>query len=93
MAFCINCGQELVEGSRFCANCGKAVGENNINSQRKSVYEGEIHKCPTCGEVLSAFAVTCPSCDFEFRGKKASDSVREFTNRLVDIESDSQKVS
>ncbi len=93
MAFCINCGQEIVKGARFCANCGKAVGENDINGQRKSVYEGEIHKCPNCGEVLSAFAVTCPSCGFEFRGKKASDSVREFANRLIDIESDSQKVS
>ncbi|MBU5231032.1 zinc-ribbon domain-containing protein [Intestinimonas butyriciproducens] len=25
MAFCINCGQELAEGTKFCANCGTPV--------------------------------------------------------------------
>lgn len=26
MAFCINCGQKLAEGSKFCNNCGTKVG-------------------------------------------------------------------
>ena len=55
MAFCINCGQELTEGAKFCANCGKVVNGENPTPQRKTVYEGQIHKCPNCGEVLGAF--------------------------------------
>ena len=55
MAFCINCGQELAEGAKFCANCGKAVTGENTTSQRKTVYEGNLHKCPNCGEVLNSF--------------------------------------
>ena len=27
MAFCINCGTQIPEGSRFCPNCGTTVGE------------------------------------------------------------------
>lgn len=86
MAFCINCGEELAEGAKFCANCGKAVGESNINSQRKSVYEGEIHKCPNCGEVLKSLELNCPSCGYEIRGIKALSSVREFALKLENIE-------
>ena len=55
MAFCINCGQELAEGAKFCANCGKAVNGENPTTQRKTVYEGQIHKCPNCGEVINSF--------------------------------------
>ena len=86
MAFCINCGQELAEGAKFCANCGKAVNDNST-SQRKTVYEGEIHKCPNCGEVLSSFVTVCPSCGHELRGAKASNSVRELAMKLQQIES------
>ena len=53
MAFCINCGQELTEDAKFCANCGQAVGNNSSTSQRKTVYDGELHKCPNCGELFS----------------------------------------
>lgn len=46
MAFCINCGQELAEGAKFCASCGNAVdaSQNGAKEQRKTVYDGELHK-------------------------------------------------
>ena len=49
MAFCINCGQELAEGAKFCASCGNAVdaSQNGAKEQRKTVYDGELHKCTT----------------------------------------------
>ncbi len=49
MAFCINCGQELAEGAKFCASCGNAVDapQNGAKEQRKTVYDGELHKCTT----------------------------------------------
>lgn len=87
MAFCINCGQELAEGAKFCAGCGKAVKGNSSTTQRKTVYDGEIHKCPNCGEVLSSFVTVCPSCGHELRGTTASNSVRELAMKLQQIES------
>lgn len=86
MAYCSNCGNQLVEGSKFCNNCGTAVDSENSN-QRKTVYDGEIHKCPNCGEVLSSFVTVCPACGYELRGAKASNSVRELAIKLQQIES------
>ena len=174
MAFCINCGQQLVDGAKFCANCGTAVKAtdnaancvdenadveigisvllNNNNDQeftekdiylehnhktlavnipngisvgqrirlrgmgkttrsgkvgnlfiridhidykksaeqqttRKVIYDGEIHKCPNCGEVLKAFEINCPSCGHELRNIKVSSAVKEFALKLEAIES------
>lgn len=85
MAFCTDCGQELSDGAKFCANCGKAVN-NNSTTQRKTVYDGELHKCPNCGEVLESFVVNCPTCGHEFRGATATGSVQEFAAKLDEIE-------
>ena len=51
MAFCMNCGKELPEGAKFCAECGTPAGmvEEKKTSQRESVYEGTVFKCPNCG--------------------------------------------
>lgn len=95
MAFCTNCGQEIPIGTKFCANCGTAVdtAPGGKNDQRKTVYDGEVHKCPNCGEVLDSFAVKCPSCGYEFRGAKASSSVKEFATSLAHAESTEQKIT
>lgn len=101
MQFCPYCGTKLDEGARFCKNCGKAVSDtaeqapkaqqpespDGNPSERKTVYEGYIHKCPNCGEVLDSFAVNCPACGYEFRGVKGAISVREFAKKLEEIES------
>ena len=90
MAFCINCGQELVEGAKFCANCGKAVGasQNGAEGQRKTVYDGELHKCPNCGERLDSFVTTCPVCGYELRGAKVTSVVNELAQKLERTESE-----
>lgn len=81
MAFCTNCGQELAEEAKFCASCGKAV-DSNSTYQRKTVYDGVIHKCPNCGEVLSSFLANCPACGFEFNSKKVNSSLKEFIEEI-----------
>ena len=81
MAFCTNCGQELAEGAKFCASCGKAL-DSNSTYQRKTVYDGVIHKCPNCGEVLSSFLANCPACGFEFNSKKVNSSLKEFIEEI-----------
>lgn len=87
MAFCMNCGQRLPEGAKFCCNCGIATGEvSSSTEQRKTVYNGELHKCPNCGELVNAFVTVCPTCHYEFRGAKASSIVKEFADKLGRIE-------
>lgn len=94
--FCSYCGSRLDIGARFCKKCGEAV-ENNAtlgsmevdekpNNQRKAVYDGELHKCPNCGEVLPAFVAMCPACGHEIRGTKSATAVKELAFRLQNIE-------
>lgn len=87
MAYCINCGQQLPEGAKFCSSCGTATGEvKTETAQRKTVYDGELHKCPNCGELINAFVTICPTCNYEIRGAKASSIVKEFADKLEQIE-------
>lgn len=94
MAFCINCGKVLVEGAKFCSNCGRAVSEsqNEAEEQRKTVYDGEVHKCPNCGEQLNSFVTTCPACGYELRGTKVTSVVNELAQKLEMTESAEQKM-
>lgn len=86
MAFCINCGQGLVEGANFCANCGKAVNRENFTTQRKTVYEGQIHKCPNCGETINSFVSNCPTCGYEMRDSHGVSSIRQLAMKLEQLE-------
>lgn len=100
--FCSYCGTKLDKGAKFCKGCGKqvgqfsSVGDKRVNyhekksdesiTKRQTVYEGYIHKCPNCGEVLDSFVTNCPSCGNEIRDTKAVSTVREFTQKLERIE-------
>lgn len=87
MAYCMNCGKELAKEANFCSNCGTEVAKKEeLKEQRKNIYEGQIHKCPNCGEVLNSFTSNCPTCGFELRGTKAVSSVKEFASKLEAIE-------
>ena len=91
MAFCINCGQELADGAKFCANCGQSVN-NNSTTQRKMVYDGEIHKCPNCGEILNSFVTNCPSCGYELRSVKTNSPVNELAKKVEKASSLDDKI-
>lgn len=94
MAFCMNCGQQLPDGAKFCANCGTATGTvKSEGIQRKTVYDGEIHKCPNCGEILNSFVSTCPSCGYEIRNTRVSTSIREFAENVIKAETEAQKIT
>ncbi len=90
MAFCENCGQSLEDGIKFCPTCGTATTASGI--ERKTVYDGELHKCPHCGEVLKTFDVVCPTCGFELRGTKGSSAVRELAEKLEQASTDRQRI-
>lgn len=71
MAFCTNCGRQLDEDAKFCANCGTAVKieKSEVSGLRKMIYEGELHKCLNCGEIIGSFVSHCPTCGYEVRGQ------------------------
>lgn len=88
MAVCTECGKTISDDAKFCDNCGAiAIGKDSKSpNQRKTVYEGELHKCPSCGAVLDSFAVNCPACGYELRSVQPAGSVRELSIRLEQIE-------
>lgn len=107
LLFCPFCGAKLSKEACFCSNCGKNVEQVQVSSNRKqhheekigdepirerqTVYEGEVHKCPNCGEVLKSFFVNCPTCGYEFRGSRNSFTVKEFATKLEEIEKTRQQ--
>lgn len=93
MPFCSNCGQQINDGPKFCPSCGTAVSNEKTNNQRKTVFEGNIHKCPNCGEVLNSFTSNCPSCGHEIRGASNSAAVQEFAVKLASAESRQEKIA
>lgn len=93
MSFCTNCGSKLVDGAKFCMNCGSTTLNHfsEDGSTRQTVYEGVIHKCPNCGDVLESFRSNCPSCGYEIRNTSATNSVVSFYNDLVLAETTEQR--
>ena len=88
MAYCSNCGSRLADGVKFCSECGAKVDATSsaTNERRRIVYDGEIHKCPNCGDIIDAFELKCESCGYELRGSKGSSSARELMTKLEEIE-------
>ena len=74
MAFCINCGKQLLNGAKFCDNCGTAVGQASNQANGQFEYEETANVscetiCSSCGEKicidqynLDAGNVICSAC-------------------------------
>ena len=90
MAFCTECGRQLAAGAKFCFECGAQVNGpvSPRVEPRKTVYDGEIHRCPNCGDILDAYETICDACGYELRGRKASSVVETFATKLGQIESE-----
>lgn len=86
MAFCTECGHQLADGAKFCYECGAKVKKTPAVQQRKMVYDGTIHKCPNCGEIIGAFMPICPTCGHEIRGSRNINSLAELVDKLEQIE-------
>ena len=87
MSYCTNCGNQLREGAKFCDNCGFQVGTHD-DTKRQTVFEGKIHKCPNCGEIVEAFQDDCPACGYQFRDAAVTSSVKELADKLQQIENE-----
>lgn len=88
MLYCSNCGSKVSAEDKFCSKCGQPISKQSL---RTTIYEGEIHKCPNCGEILDAFSIACPSCGYEIRGKEASESVKDFADKLTNTKTNAAK--
>lgn len=84
MAFCTNCGNKVSDSMKFCSECGTPVVHRSSteDNQRKTVYDGELHKCPNCGDTIDAYETVCEACGFEIRGRKTTSVVHELAVKL-----------
>ena len=106
--FCPYCGTKLDPGARFCKNCGETIQQvkqslsepehrsddrqSGNPNQRKTVYEGYIHRCPNCGEVLKSFVAVCPVCGHELRDNSAARSIKFLHSNITSAKTESEKI-
>jgi len=88
--FCSNCGNKLIDNAKFCNACGTKV-VNESTEERKTTYDGEIHKCPNCGDTIDAYETVCEACGYELRGRKATSVVHELAMKLENTDSIEKK--
>ena len=91
--FCIKCGKQLSDEMKYCPSCGEKNGYDIDEPVcRKISYDGKIHKCPNCGEILDSFISNCTTCGFELRDVRTSDTIKEFFDKIETVKSDEEKV-
>lgn len=89
---------KLYDGSRFCENCGQKVNDDiqvseqlanqsfmENSTERKTIYDGSVHKCSNCGEIIGSFVTVCPTCGQEIRGVSSISSAQELVTKLENI--------
>lgn len=99
--FCNRCGENL--DSKKSEEQGNTFAPPPIPSQsfmntgnvgnREQIYDGMVHKCPYCGEILESFTLICPACKKELRGVRGSSSVMELSRKLEYANSEAQRIS
>lgn len=86
--FCVSCGERLNKGSRFCSACGKPVNQvASSNSQRQQEFVGKIYKCPNCGSIITNATAVCPDCGMKISKVQDRNTLREFQEKLIELES------
>ena len=72
---------EMVLDARLVELQKKQKAEGG-HSAPKSDKFGDVRKCPSCGALVPALAVSCPECGYEFSGVSSSSSSVTATTSL-----------
>ena len=62
----------------------KMEKEKMGKSAPKSNKFGDVRKCPVCGALVPALAVSCVECGYEFTGIEASSSAQKLAKLIAD---------
>ncbi|WP_264229469.1 zinc ribbon domain-containing protein [Acholeplasma laidlawii] len=92
--YCSKCGENLSPDAKFCSSCGNQVGASNQTesaSKRKIIFDGKIHKCPSCGSTLNSFEHKCGVCGYELRGSDNANAIQDFALKLEKTKSVEKK--
>lgn len=92
--YCSKCGENLNPNAKFCSSCGNQVGASNPTesaSKRKILFDGKIHKCPSCGSTLNSFEHKCGVCGYELRGSDNANAIKDFALKLEKTKSFDKK--
>lgn len=68
----------------------KEKKEKDARYTLKSNKVGDVRKCPACGALVPAMAVSCAECGFEFTGLEASSSVQTLSKEISRIKKTSK---
>lgn len=52
-----------------------------------------LNFCSSCGDIINSFVTNCPSCRYEIREAKVSNSVKELVTKLESIESRQMQIT
>lgn len=81
--FCKKCGKQIDNDSSYCPFCGAKLNPSVSDKEKRTVvFDGELHKCPNCGEIIKAFEIKCHSCGYELRGANRTHKVEELIEKL-----------
>ncbi|WP_349674516.1 zinc ribbon domain-containing protein [Lacrimispora sp.] len=89
--YCMKCGTQLPDGSKFCMDCGNSVLQSEINNNQSTTKSKLIPaKCTNCGATLevdsSQQAAICPYCKSAYIVEQAVNNYNISFNSNLNIE-------
>lgn len=57
---------------------------DKLRIQQESAVK-KVKKCPSCGEIIPAMSIKCPTCGYELRNMDANESVEKLFSMVNDI--------
>ena len=87
MSYCIKCGALNLDDISICCACGYKpdAATSIVMKKREEVYDGVIHKCPRCGNILKGFEIACGCCGYEIREEEIAQNVSELSKKINKI--------
>lgn len=86
--------KELREHELNMAKVHAAAATPQAPAPAKENKRPQVRKCPACGAIINKLdAVSCPECGYEFKEKKAEESIQPLIDQLEEIDSEFNSLS